>query len=82
MCACNAAATEQTIVEKITVSDTIVSSVVCYTGRAANGNVCALGINTATVATVAGVVTIVDGISIRSVARDNSACKIQGWLQS
>ena len=77
MCACNAAATEQAIVVKFIPSDAIVDSVVSYTGRTANGNVCTLGINTATVATVAGVFTIVDGISIRSVARDNSARKVQ-----
>ena len=75
---CNATTTEQAIVAKVVnICDASIDSIVGYTGRTANGNFCTLGINTTTVAAIVCVFTIIDIFSIRCVARDNSARKVQ-----
>lgn len=69
MCACNTAAAKQTVVVFIGISNVSINSIVGNIGRSADGDVRALGINTATVSAASGVIAaFADAIIIRSVS--------------
>lgn len=74
---CNSAATEETFVVKLFISEASFSSVVSYIGRITDGYGCTLGINTATVAAGVDVITIGDIVVICCITRDDTAGEVQ-----
>ena len=74
---CNSAATEETFVVKLFISEASFSSIVSYIGRITDGYGCTLGINTATVAAGVDVITIGDIVVICCITRDDTAGEVQ-----